>query len=53
EVKAIQPNLPTQDDYEHRWDHASVHDFSGTYGDYLLSKVSKVFPQLQRCFSDD
>lgn len=53
EVKAIQPNLPTQDDREYRWDHASVHDFSGTYGDYLLSKVSKVFPQLQRCFSDD
>ena len=29
-----------------RWDHASVHDFSGTYGEYLLSKVSKVFPEL-------
>lgn len=45
-VKAIQPNLPTQDDYEHRWDHTSVHEFSGIYGDYLLGKVSKVFPQL-------
>jgi hypothetical protein len=22
--------------------------FSGTYGDYLLGKVSKVFPQLRR-----
>jgi isopenicillin N synthase-like dioxygenase len=30
-----------------RWDGASVHSFSGTYGDYLLSKVSKVFPQLR------
>ena len=29
-----------------RWDHASVHGFSGTYGDYLLQKVSKVFPEL-------
>ena len=29
-----------------RWDHASVHEFEGTYGDYLLSKVAKVFPQL-------
>jgi len=48
EVKAIQPNLPAEDDREHRWDHASVPDFSGTYGDYLLGKVSKVFPQLQR-----
>ena len=29
-----------------RWDHASVHDVTGTYGDYLLGKVAKVFPQL-------
>lgn len=31
-----------------RWDGANVHDFSGTYGDYVLGKVSKVFPQLKR-----
>jgi isopenicillin N synthase-like dioxygenase len=31
-----------------RWDHASVHAFEGTYGDYVLAKVSKVFPQLRR-----
>jgi isopenicillin N synthase-like dioxygenase len=31
-----------------RWDHASVHEFEGTYGDYVLAKVSKVFPQLRR-----
>ncbi|MES2792518.1 MAG: 2-oxoglutarate and iron-dependent oxygenase domain-containing protein [Planctomycetota bacterium] len=30
-----------------RWDNANVHDFSGTYGDYLLNKVSKVFPELR------
>jgi isopenicillin N synthase-like dioxygenase len=35
------------EDRARRWDRASVHDFSGTYGDYLLAKVSKVFPQLQ------
>ena len=35
-------------DREERWDHASVHEFSGTYGDYVLGKVSKVFPQLRR-----
>ena len=35
-------------DREDRWDKASVHEFSGTYGDYLLRKVSKVFPQLAR-----
>lgn len=31
-----------------RWDGASVHTFSGTYGDYVLSKVGKVFPELLR-----
>jgi polar amino acid transport system ATP-binding protein len=36
------------DDRESRWDHASVHAFEGTYGDYLLAKVSKVFPDLKR-----
>jgi isopenicillin N synthase-like dioxygenase len=35
-----------RDDSAERWDKANVHDFSGTYGDYLLSKVSKVFPDL-------
>ena len=36
------------DDSHERWDHASLHEFSGTYGDYLLGKVSKVFPQLRK-----
>lgn len=36
------------DDKNERWDQASVHDFSGTYGEYVLNKVSKVFPQLRR-----
>lgn len=36
------------DDVQERWDKASVHELSGTYGDYLLGKVSKVFPQLKR-----
>ena len=36
------------DDKESRWDRKSVHGFSGTYGDYLLGKVSHVFPQLHR-----
>lgn len=34
------------DDRATRWDGASVHEFSGTYGDYLLRKVGKVFPDL-------
>ena len=36
------------DDARERWDQASVHEFSGTYGDYLLSKISKVFPELRK-----
>ena len=48
EVKAIPMGIETNDDSQERWDQASVHDFSGTYGDYILGKVSKVFPQLQR-----
>ena len=37
-----------EDDRDERWDHASVHEYEGTYGDYLLGKVSKVFPALRR-----
>lgn len=40
-------NLP-KDDRDERWDKASVHEFEGTYGDYILGKVSKVFPELRR-----
>ncbi|MCU1371757.1 MAG: iron oxidase [Ilumatobacteraceae bacterium] len=29
-----------------RWDGASVHEWTGTYGDYLTAKVAKVFPTL-------
>ena len=29
-----------------RWDGRSVFEFEGTYGEYLLAKVSKVFPDL-------
>lgn len=36
------------DDATERWDRTSVHSFSGTYGDYLLGKVGKVFPDLER-----
>jgi isopenicillin N synthase-like dioxygenase len=34
------------DDAQARWDRANVHELTGTYGEYLLSKVSKVFPEL-------
>jgi isopenicillin N synthase-like dioxygenase len=35
------------DDRAERWDGQSVHAFRGTYGDYLLGKVGKVFPELR------
>ena len=49
----VQPiDLPAdqipEDDSATRWDGASVHTFQGTYGDYLLNKVGKVFPELQQ-----
>lgn len=37
-----------KDDRHERWDRASVHTFQGTYGDYVLNKVGKVFPELKQ-----
>jgi isopenicillin N synthase-like dioxygenase len=34
-------------DSRDRWDGASVFDFHGTYGEYLVGKVAKVFPALR------
>lgn len=39
---------PSAQDRAARWDGANIHAFDGTYGDYLLGKVSKVFPELRR-----
>lgn len=36
----------SEDDRNERWDHSSVHEISGTYGEYILGKVGKVFPEL-------
>jgi isopenicillin N synthase-like dioxygenase len=47
-IVALPQSSQVADDHGSRWDGESVHAFSGTYGDYLLSKVSKVFPQLRR-----
>jgi isopenicillin N synthase-like dioxygenase len=47
EVRPIKMDLKVNDNQQQRWDRASVHEFRGTYGDYLLSKVSKVFPELR------
>lgn len=51
----IQPiRIPesTQPDTD-RWDHENVHEFEGTYGDYILKKVSRVFPKLARQVEPD
>jgi len=42
------PDARAADDSRERWDRANVHAFTGTYGDYLLGKVGKVFPDLKR-----
>jgi isopenicillin N synthase-like dioxygenase len=34
------------DDAALRWDNTSVHEVTGTYGDYLTAKTAKVFPRL-------
>ena len=47
QVRPIEVSAVIDDDRNERWDRASVHEFSGTYGEYLLGKVSKVFPQLR------
>jgi isopenicillin N synthase-like dioxygenase len=52
EVRRLNPDKNVFDNKAERWDHASVHEFHGTYGDYLLSKVSKVFPELSRKVRD-
>ena len=30
-----------------RWDKADIHGYQGTYGEYILEKVAKVFPDLK------
>ena len=48
EIVPLPARANARDDSLERWDQANVHAFSGTYGDYLMSKVSKVFPDLAR-----
>jgi isopenicillin N synthase-like dioxygenase len=48
EVKPLPLVTEVKESKSERWDQASVHEFRGTYGEYLLNKVSKVFPELRR-----
>ena len=47
QVQAIPGVDISADDGTDRWDGVSVHAFSGTYGEYLVDKVAKVFPALR------
>lgn len=40
------PGRVAGDDSAERWDRSNLHAFAGTYGDYLIGKVGKVFPDL-------
>ena len=48
EIKPIPTSRQASEDKRERWDQQSIHEFRGTYGEYLLSKVAKVFPELRR-----
>jgi isopenicillin N synthase-like dioxygenase len=48
EVPPLPGRAAAGDDGLRRWDGQDLRAFTGTYGDYLLGKVSKVFPQLRQ-----
>jgi isopenicillin N synthase-like dioxygenase len=48
EVPPLPGRASAGGDGTRRWDGQDLRAFTGTYGDYLLGKVSKVFPQLRR-----
>jgi isopenicillin N synthase-like dioxygenase len=48
EVPPLPERAAADDGGNRRWDGQDLRAFTGSYGDYLLGKVSKVFPQLSR-----
>jgi isopenicillin N synthase-like dioxygenase len=48
EIPPLPGRAAIADGGQPRWDGQNLHAHRGTYGDYLLGKVSKVFPQLRR-----
>jgi isopenicillin N synthase-like dioxygenase len=48
EVPPLPDRAAAADDGSRRWDGQDLRAFTGSYGDYLLGKVTKVFPQLSR-----
>ena len=47
-IQPIEPHARPNDDRDERWDKESVHEFRGTYGEYLIQRVGRVFPDLGR-----
>jgi isopenicillin N synthase-like dioxygenase len=47
EVPPLPASARTGTDDSDRWDGQDLRAFTGTYGDYLVAKVSKVFPLLR------
>ena len=47
EILPLSKSKAELDDSLERWDKANPHAFEGTYGDYVISKVGKVFPGLK------
>lgn len=47
-IERIENITTVHEDQTQRWDNSSVHTFKGTYGDYLLGKIGKVFPELKK-----
>ncbi|MEO1999508.1 MAG: 2-oxoglutarate and iron-dependent oxygenase domain-containing protein [Planctomycetaceae bacterium] len=45
-VQPIDPQATVEDDAHARWDQTNVRQTGGRYGDYVVNKVSKVFPEL-------
>jgi len=48
EVPPLPDRAAAADGGGRRWDGQDLRAFTGTYGDYLIGKVSKVFPQLSQ-----
>lgn len=47
QVRPLPGSSGPADEANHRWDGADVHQWHGTYGEYLMGKVAKVFPELR------
>jgi isopenicillin N synthase-like dioxygenase len=48
EIPPLPGRAAVSDGGHARWDGQNLQAFTGTYGDYLLGKVGKVFPQLRQ-----